>query len=129
MAGRAPHAAVTRWVARVGGRRLTVLAVLMSALAMFTGCSTPKSGWDARVGHFTYDSAVWELGPPSKETKLADGSRVCDWLTWRPTRRETAQASPWSGFTGGYEQASPDFYLRLVFGADGQLKEWKRVAK
>src|SRR6185503_19674983 len=49
---------------------------------LLAGCaSTPKVDWNARVGNFTYDQAVAEMGPPDKSTKLSDGSTVADWIT------------------------------------------------
>ena len=45
------------------------------------GCaSTPKVDWDSRVGIFTYDQVVAEMGPPDKSSKLSDGSTVAEWF-------------------------------------------------
>src|SRR5690348_1979923 len=60
-------------------------AILLLLAALLAGCAThhPKIDWAARVGVYTYDQAVVELGPPDKQAKLADGSLVADWLLHR----------------------------------------------
>lgn len=120
-----------------GGHRL--LAVL-GAVALLAGCATtPKINWAARVGHYTFDQAVTELGPPEKQARLDDGTIVADWLTSRGYR--TAYVSPgyygWRrryGYYGPYwgsyyETYSPDYFLRLTFGPDGLLQSWKKFAR
>ena len=55
-----------------------LLAILITVNA---GCaSKPKPNWDQRVGNYTYDDAVRELGPPVASTKLQDGSTVAEWF-------------------------------------------------
>ena len=63
--------------ARTGGKWL---AITLAALVL-AGCVTQKIDWSARVGNYTYDQAVMELGPPDKSAKLTDGTVVADWLT------------------------------------------------
>ena len=48
-----------------------------------TGCATQRVDWAARVGHYTYEQAVVDLGPPEKHAKLADGALVAEWLVNR----------------------------------------------
>ena len=57
--------------------------VVAGWLVLLTGCATPRIDWQARVGHYTYDQAILELGPPEKSATLTDGSVVADWLTQR----------------------------------------------
>jgi hypothetical protein len=106
------------------------------ALAV-VGCETTANQvWPARVGIYTYDQAVVELGPPDKQAKLENGTVVADWLTQRGSQH--------TFISGGYydrrdyyapfpptvtETRSPDFFLRLVFGADGKLASWKQYAR
>jgi hypothetical protein len=59
----------------LSGLLLAVLVVLGSGCA-----STPKPDWDQRVGNYTYDDAVRELGPPVGSEKLQDGSTVAEWF-------------------------------------------------
>src|SRR5436309_345984 len=107
-----------------------VLALLVFALA---GCqSAPKIDWNSRVGAYTYDQAVSDLGPPDKSAKLSDGKTVAEWIT----RRSGGMSF---GFgTGVYGSHSAvgvgqsigtgagDRVLRLVFGADNKLASWSK---
>jgi hypothetical protein len=105
----------------------TVLALLLA------GCATkPQTDWNSRVGNFTYDQAVVELGPPVAETKLSDGRRVGDWVIGRSG--STGFSVGFGSFgrhTGvgvsqGFGSGPREKILRLTFGADGNLGEWKR---
>jgi len=60
----------------------TLLASLLLTLSLtIAGCSsTPKVDWNSRIGSYTYDQAVLELGPPDKSTQLSDGSTVAEWI-------------------------------------------------
>ena len=114
----------------------TILLVLLAAL-VFAGCATgPKIDCAARVGHYTYDQAVLELGPPDKVAKLDNGIIVANWITQRGYAYTTGGAAVYGGpYPGtviipGYTQSySPTYYLRLAFGADGKLTEWKKYAQ
>jgi hypothetical protein len=107
------------------------MAGLFLAAAVFLGgCATSsKVNWEARVGTFTYDQAVTEMGPPDKEAKLSDGTRVLEWLTSR------AQGGTWvSGYRGGgvlhlNSAPAPEYFLRLTFSPDDKLQAWKKYAK
>lgn len=111
----------------------------MTALALaglLAGCATQKIDWTARVGHFTYDQAVLEFGPPDKQAKLDDGTIVAEWIT----RRSYPQTYAAYGY--GYppcfygpvypayvQTYSPEYVLRLIFGPDGKLSSWKKFAR
>ena len=104
---------------------------------MLIGCASTKIDWNSRVGVYTYDQAVTELGPPDKYAKLTDGTVVAEWMT----RRGYSAGSvgmfygygypyyfhPWPYYY--YEPPSPDYFIRLTFGPDGKLQSWKRVAR
>ena len=102
---------------------------------LLAGCATQKIDWAGRVGHLTFDEAVIELGPPDKQAKLGDGSVVADWMT----QHGRSYAHMNSGYAGpGWhrpvyqdyvETSGPDYFLRLSFGPDGQLKSWKKFAR
>ena len=88
----------------------------------FTACATTKIDWNSRLGSYTFDEAVAELGVPERQATLSDGSVVAEWLTGR--------GGAWGhGYYHGryspfhtydiYEM--PDQYLRLVFGPDKTL--------
>jgi hypothetical protein len=109
--------------------------IVLSVLAAFfiVGCaSKPKVDWDSRIGNYTYDQAVVELGPPDREATTSDGKKVVDWVVGR---------SGGGGFSfgvGGYsgpvgvgvsKSTGPgpqDKILRLTFGQDGKLLTWLR---
>ena len=40
-----------------------------------------KVDWNSRVGSYTYNQAVAELGSPDKQSKLSDGRTVDQWIT------------------------------------------------
>ena len=98
------------------------------------GCVTaPKIDWASRVGHYTFDQAVIELGPPDKQQKLGDGTLVAEWLTRRGHVFSFPSYHPyWYGgpFYPSYNTSSwPDVYLRLIFDEQGKLKAWKKFTK
>lgn len=116
----------TRWISTV------------ALLVLLPGCATSKIDWAARVGNYTYDQAITELGPPDREAKLSDGTIVADWITRRgyrysyPIGGYAWHCPPWyyTPFYPTYvESYAPDYYLRLTFGPDGKLKSWKKFAK
>jgi hypothetical protein len=113
----------------------TILLSLFVAL-LFAGCASgPKIDWAARVGHYTYDQAVLELGPPDKVAKLDNGFIVANWVTRQGYAYTSAGPPVYGYYLGGpiaptYTQGiSPTYYLRLTFGADGKLTEWKKYAQ
>ncbi|MCC6823596.1 MAG: hypothetical protein V9H26_27260 [Verrucomicrobiota bacterium] len=106
------------------------------ALCVLAGCTTPRIDWAGRVGHYTYDQAVVELGPPDKQATLTDGARVADWLL-RRGRNATYSfmgggygAPGWPAYAPVYvAPVTPDYYLRLNFGPDEKLTAWKKFAR
>jgi hypothetical protein len=113
----------------------TILLVLFAAL-VFAGCASgPKIDWAARVGNFTYDQAVIELGPPDKIAKLDSGITVANWVIRHGYAYSTGATVAYGSYPGpiivpNYSQGySPSFYLRLTFGADGKLTDWKKYAQ
>jgi hypothetical protein len=113
----------------------TTLLALLAAL-MFVGCATtPKIDWPARVGHYSYDQAVLELGPPDKVAKLDNGIIVADWITQSaqtigPTGPYVMRPGYYGVVAPGYAPTYfPAWYLRLTFGADGKLTGWKKFTQ
>jgi len=114
--------------------KMTLLALL--AALVLAGCATtPKIDWAARVGHYTYDQAVLELGPPDKMAKLDNGIIVANWITRQGYAYSTGGAVADRYYPGtvigpSFTQAySPTYYLRLTFGMDGKLTDWKKYAQ
>ena len=102
------------------------------------GCQALKQvDWDGRVGQYSYEQAVAELGRPTTEAKLAGGLRRVEWIT-------NSGASAGRTLTGaGYRRATlgvlplepteihrlRDRYLRLTFDKAGGLAAWEHGTK
>ena len=106
--------------------RGVVLAILI------VGCATTRVDWNARIGNFTFDQAVAELGPPDKSAKLSDGKAVVEWVTRHYNGSTVAVGTGLGyGFGGvGYVQnVGPNTYetsLRLTFTTNNVLADWKK---
>lgn len=124
---------------RFWGLESKVIPILCLFLVplLFSGCTTtPKADWNTRIGNYTYDQAVLEMGPPDKVAPLTDGSKVADWLVSRGISEGFAPAfGPYPAYPYFYgppstyysSMPSPDTFLRLTFGPDGKLFSWKKV--
>jgi hypothetical protein len=104
------------------------------------GCATHKINWASRVGDYTHDQAILELGPPDKQSTLTDGRVVAEWLITRGRAAFYPGVSGLYGYPGraGYYGAfyptyvgpgTPDYFLRLTFSPDGKLAAWKKFAR
>jgi hypothetical protein len=117
--------------------RLSLSNAFGSLLIVFgllsAGCkSTPKVDWNSRIGNYTYDQAVIELGPPDKAMKLADGRTVADWI------KHSQGGMSFGIGTGSYGSHSsvgvgqsvstgfPGKVLRLTFDAENKLVGWSK---
>jgi hypothetical protein len=114
---------------------LLVAFVLAGALA---GCATPQRiDWTARMGHYTYDQAIKDFGPPDRSAKLTDGTVVSEWLTRRgPVLVQTEPFYPGPYGPAGpmppaaaAEIYAPDYYMRLTFAPNGLLEGYKDVMR
>lgn len=112
-----------------------IFAALLSVLLLAAGCASGKTDWPARVGNYTYDNAVKELGPPDKTETLSDGGRVADWFVTRRGGMTVslglasfgANTAVGTGTTLGTVGARPT--LRLTFGPDGKLVSAQEVGR
>jgi hypothetical protein len=108
------------------------LAVLFFAVAFIAGCkTTPAVDWNSRVGVYTFNQAVADMGPPAKQSKLSDAKTVDQWITLHGSN---------GVFTGGgfnnnnygmgagqtIAQSYKDHVLELTFGPDGKLVSWAK---
>ena|SRR6266542_3645827 len=122
---------------RKSSRREFLQARLLLGLTagwLLASCaSTPKVDWNSRIGNFTHDQAVAEMGPPERSTKLSDGATVAEWFV---RHKSTMSLGVGTGFYSGGGSvgvgqtmgSSPaGEFLRLTFGADGKLTKWERV--
>jgi len=107
------------------------LVILCFAIALVAGCKTvPAVDWNSRVGAYTYNQAVADMGSPAKQSKLSDGKTVVQWITLHGS----------NGFSmGGFHnnnygmaagqpiaQSYKDHVLELTFGPDGKLVSWAK---
>jgi len=116
----------------------TICVTLLLAVfgLVFVGCSStkPKVDWNARVGNFTYDQAIIELGPPDKSAKFNDGKTMASWIVGH--RTGGTGLSVGTGFYGGGagigvsqsigSSSSYDRVLTLTFDKDGKLEAYKK---
>ncbi|HEY2328214.1 MAG TPA: hypothetical protein VGI63_00175 [Verrucomicrobiae bacterium] len=110
----------------------TTLFLLTVAALIFAGCATHGVDWNARVGTFTYDQAVVELGPPDKTAKLTDGQNVAEWISrYQSGGMTTAFGTGYYNGSGGVSiiQSTPAYReskLRLTFTTNNILAAWTR---
>jgi hypothetical protein len=109
---------------------LRILACLCVTLWL-VGCATHRVDWAARVGHYNYDQAVTDLGPPDKHAKLADGTVVAEWLTDRGGTYIYSSPGSYGPYSLGSVNSynTPNRYIRLTFDSQGQLTAWKKLYK
>jgi hypothetical protein len=112
--------------------KFSLPVVLFLITAFFTGCATrPPIDWDSRVGHYTYDQAVTELGPPDRQARLSDGKAVYKWYVQPPVAPRFNSGMSYygnNGFGAG-QTIGPTFnsqMLQLTFDTDGQLTAWSK---
>jgi hypothetical protein len=122
----------------LSGLLASTLAGLLLAVVIAggSGCSsTPKPDWNQRIGNFTFDDAVRELGPPVSSTKLQDGGTVAEWfLKYGSTMSFGFGVGSYGGGGGvgvGQTVTTPPkgHYLRLIFGPDGRLQRWEKFTR
>jgi hypothetical protein len=109
---------------------LQIMAGLCLMLCL-AGCATQRVDWAARVGHYTYEQAVRDMGPPEEQAKLADGTMTAEWLIDRGYTYTQGGPDPYGPFYATYPstETAPSKFLRLSFGSSGQLTAWKVVYK
>lgn len=113
--------------------KFSFLTILALAAALIVGCKTTKPiDWNSRVGTYSFDQAVTELGPPDKQTTLSDGKLVAQWITHR---NGGTSFSVGTGFyTGGagvgvgqsVGSGYPDKILTLTFGTNQVLAAFSK---
>lgn len=113
---------------------LWLIAALLALPLLSTGCaSKPKIDWNSRVGSYTFDQAVLELGPPDKASDLSDGTKVAEWFVKRNSRLSFGIGTGFSsGSTGvGVGQRiggrGTEKFLRLTFNPEKKLQTWSYI--
>ena len=106
--------------------------ILFLFMAFLAGCTTtPPIDWNSRVGHYTYEQAVAELGRPNRQARLSDGTTVYKWSAQPGVNANLNTGMSYYGSTGftGNQTASPggnDQMLQLTFGTNGVLSAWSK---
>lgn len=103
---------------------------------LLAGCAAgPRIDWNRRIGNYTYNQAVQEMGVPEKTTKLRDSAMEVEWLV--SSYSPAIIRSGGDTFVGQPDWVAPDMvtaypggpdagrWLRLVFAPDGALRSWK----
>ena len=110
-----------------------ILLFAAITVLLLTGCATTQIDWGSRIGTYTYDEAVLELGVPERQATLSDGTIVAEWLSYRGTTYATHNYYPfyyrYSRFHTMDVHQTPDRYVRLVFGPDKLLSRVENVAR
>jgi hypothetical protein len=122
---------------RIVAVKFSVLMLLTLAVAFIVGCkTTPPVDWKTRVGTYTFDQAVTDLGPPDKQAKLTDGKTVAKWITHRSGGTSFGVGTGF--YSGGYGGGSAvgvgvgqsvgnsDKVLTLTFGTNNVLSAWSK---
>jgi hypothetical protein len=109
------------------------LPLVLSAVVVFlAGCATPPPvDWNSRVGHYTYDQAVAELGTPSRQAKLSNGTTVSKWPAQPNVGAGLNTGMSYygsTGFTGPQPVGSGNNnqLLQLTFDTNGVLTAWSK---
>jgi len=116
---------------------MSLLSCLLLVLVT-AGCASNKIDWGSRIGTYTFDQAVLDMGPPAKQAKLQDGTVVAEWMTQRGHVDAAYYAPyyypyryrPYYGptFATPMVTSYPDVFIRLTFGPDHRLTTWKKVS-
>ena len=110
--------------------RLPFIVLLLLVVSCVSGprVTVEDSEWGARIGKYTYQEALAELGEPQMIGESSEG-KTAEWVL-----RQSMPFSIGFGFGGagigvGTSVSPPPSgeYLRLRFDRDGRLTEWSKV--
>jgi hypothetical protein len=112
--------------------KFPLLIVSLLAAIWLVGCATtPLVDWDSRIGKYTYDQAVAELGSPTEQSQSSDGKVVAKWVSQLYAGAGLNSQMSYHGSTGygAGQNLGPGYgtrVLQLTFGADGVLTAWSK---
>jgi hypothetical protein len=110
-------------------------AVVLSVICLLlAGCQTATPiDWSGRVGHYSYDQAVAEFGPPDATNKLTNNEIFAEWVKHGSADPNTFTftANNTNGTPGAAPGALPyadsnHKVLGLTFGSDSNLVSWQK---
>ena len=114
-------------------KKFSALAVPALAVTLLAGCATTKPiDWNSRIGTYTFDQAVTELGPPDKQAKLSDGKTIAQWITHREGGTSFSVGTGFYGGNTGFGVGQTvgtgysDRVLTLTFATNNVLTAWSR---
>jgi len=112
--------------------KFSLPVILALTVAFLASCATrPPIDWDSRVGHYTFDQAVNELGPPDRQARFSDGKAVYKWFVQPPVAPHfnSGMSNYGNNGFGASQTIGPTFnnqMLQLTFDTDGQLTAWSK---
>ena len=105
------------------------LSALVAVVVFLSGCATAKIDWSKRIGTYTYDQTVLELGPPDKQAKLSDGHIVAEWISRYYNGGGAVVSGGYYGNPGIVSVSPPSYYeskLLLTFTTNNVLSAWSK---
>ena len=121
--------------------KLYLLAILGMFCVVNFGCASrpkidPNINWSQRIGNYTWDQALAELGRPAVVAESSEG-RSADWVLKRSPNISfgfgvgggTYGSHVGTGVGVGTSVSPPPHgeYLHLDFDAEGRLKGWSKI--
>jgi hypothetical protein len=61
-------------------KKLSSLLFVFLAVLFFAGCASVNAKWQSRVGKYTYDDTIKELGPADQIANDSRGEKICSWI-------------------------------------------------
>jgi len=112
--------------------KFSLPVIVALPVMLFAGCTTrPPIDWDSRIGHYSYEQAVTELGPPDRQARLSDGKSVYKWFVQPPLAPRFNSGMSYYGNSGfGVSQTPGSSFntqkIQLTFDTNGTLIAWSR---
>ncbi len=102
--------------------KLAWLSLIVSVFLAGSCASGPKTNikeidWGGRIGTYTYEEALAELGEPNVIGESSEG-KIAEWVVRR---------SPMVSVGTSVSPPPSGEYLHLRFDKDGKLAEWTKV--
>jgi len=111
--------------------KFSLPAILALGIALLAGCTTtPPVDWNSRVGNYTFEQAVTELGPPDRQASQSDGKTVYKWFVHPYVGSGPNTGMSYYGNNGFSANQTAGIInnrmLQLSFGPDGKLVAWTK---